>query len=247
MKQKHWSSSGEDTAPVMRRRGSESLPVLLYGSLTIRHTLRAHDVAVACCLAMAEVRVRLPLGALNRQDVGKPGIPRASGARDRGSKSRRPDSDCGGTRVGTGRRLLIAPTQVRFLPPQLAIRKVKPTGDGSRPESGRAMSRPPLHGGARGFDSLTFRLVRPWPIGTRHQPSKLNRRVRFPQGALECDRGSASGRLPGLEPGDGGSTPPPRTCDETAVSRWENDAESSNGKMRRSERLHVGSIPASAA
>lgn len=24
----------------------------------------AHDVAVACCLAMAEVRVRLPLGAL---------------------------------------------------------------------------------------------------------------------------------------------------------------------------------------
>ena len=65
--------------------------MLLYGSLTIRHTLRAHDVAAASRLAMAEVRVRLPLGALDRQDVGKPGIPRASGARDRGFNSRRPD------------------------------------------------------------------------------------------------------------------------------------------------------------
>ena len=38
---------------------------------------------------MAEVRVQLPLGALVRrvefQGVGKSGIPRASGARDRGS------------------------------------------------------------------------------------------------------------------------------------------------------------------
>ena len=41
---------------------------------------------------MAEVRVQLPLGALNEQDVGKPGILRASGARERGFKSRRPDS-----------------------------------------------------------------------------------------------------------------------------------------------------------
>ena len=73
----HWLSSGEDTAPVMRRRGFESLPVLLSGSLTIRHTHCAHDVAAACRLAMAEVRVQLPLGALDRQDVGKPGIPRA--------------------------------------------------------------------------------------------------------------------------------------------------------------------------
>ena len=89
---------------------------------------------------MAEVRVRLPLGALDHQDVGKSGIPRVSGTRDRGSKSHRPDFDCGGTRAGTGRRLLIALTQVRFLPPQLVIRKVKPIGDGNRLESGRAMS-----------------------------------------------------------------------------------------------------------
>jgi hypothetical protein len=35
-----------------------------FGSLTIRHVrFCTHDVAVACCLAMAEVRVQLPLGA----------------------------------------------------------------------------------------------------------------------------------------------------------------------------------------
>ena len=55
------------------------------------HHVCAHDVAAACRLAMAEVRVQLPLGALVKQDVGKPGIPRASGARDRRFKSGRPD------------------------------------------------------------------------------------------------------------------------------------------------------------
>ena len=59
-------------------------------SLTIRsNKVRAHDVTAACRLAMPEVRVQLPLGA------------------------------CGGVRAGTGRRLLTAPTQVRFLSPQL--------------------------------------------------------------------------------------------------------------------------------
>jgi hypothetical protein len=61
---RHRSSSGEDTAPVMRRRGFESHPVLSV-SLTIRtRSISAHDVAAACRLAMAEVRVRLPLGTL---------------------------------------------------------------------------------------------------------------------------------------------------------------------------------------
>ncbi len=40
-------------------------------------------------------------------------------ARERGFKSRRPDFDCGGARVGTGGRLLSVTSQVRFLPPQL--------------------------------------------------------------------------------------------------------------------------------
>jgi hypothetical protein len=58
----HWSSSGEDTAPVMRRRGFESHPVLSV-SLTIRARLMgAHDVVAAYRLARADVRVRLPLG-----------------------------------------------------------------------------------------------------------------------------------------------------------------------------------------
>ena len=87
------------------------------------HHVCAHDVAAACRLAMAEVRVRLPLGALTKkQDVGKPGIPRAPGARDRGFKSRRPDLYCGGACAGTGGRLLSVTTQVRFLPPQLSCR-----------------------------------------------------------------------------------------------------------------------------
>ena len=72
---------------------------------------------------MADVRVRVPLVPLAAaslqlfQDVGKSGIPRASGARDRWFKSSRPDcvasrtdGDCGGTRAGTGRRLLTALT-----------------------------------------------------------------------------------------------------------------------------------------
>ena len=101
----------------MRRRGFESLLVLLLFDNSAHHVC-AHDVAAACRLAMAEVRVRLPLGALDEQDVGKPGIPRASGARDRGFKSRRPDFDCGGACVGTGGRLLSVMSQVRFLPPQ---------------------------------------------------------------------------------------------------------------------------------
>ena len=61
---KHWSSSGEDSAPVMRRRRFESGPVLLILDNSA-HATSAHDVAAAYCLAMAEVRVRLPLGALD--------------------------------------------------------------------------------------------------------------------------------------------------------------------------------------
>ena len=68
---------------------------------------------------MAEVWVRLPLGACN-QDVGKLGIPRASGARDRWFKSSRPDfcEQQSGVAQSVGR-----------LP-------VKETSDGSSPSAG---------------------------------------------------------------------------------------------------------------
>ena len=211
---------------------------------------------------MAKVRVQLPLGALQslkrivfdgdlhhehdssrtrRQDVGKPDIPRVSGARDRRFKSGHPDSYCGGTRVGTGRRLLTAQTLVRFQPPQLVIRKVKPIGDGSPFEAGRAMS-------LAGSTPSPSALRAPLAERQRLQPSKLARWVRLPQGALRNMIGDRlSGRLPGFEPGDGGSNPSPRAFFRRAVSRRKHFAESSSGRMRRSERLHAGSIPASAA
>ena len=59
---KHWSSSGQDSAPVMRGRRFESGPVLsLFDNLVV--TQSAHDVTAACCLARAEERVQFPLGA----------------------------------------------------------------------------------------------------------------------------------------------------------------------------------------
>ena len=134
----HWSFSGQDTAPVMRQRGFESHPVLcrLIFNNSARNS-RTHDVAAAYRLAKAEVRVQLPLGAFSfawtvrrenegpsavndYQRVGKHGNPRASGARERRFKSDHADlNHCGGVRAGTGRRLLIVTTQVRFLSPQL--------------------------------------------------------------------------------------------------------------------------------
>ncbi len=48
------------------------------------------DVRAAYLLAMQEVRVRFPLGALY-QDVGKPGNPPVLGTGNRGFKSHRPD------------------------------------------------------------------------------------------------------------------------------------------------------------
>ena len=48
------------------------------------------DVTAASLLAMQDVRVRFPLGALT-QDVGKSGNPPVSGTGKRGFKSHRPD------------------------------------------------------------------------------------------------------------------------------------------------------------
>ena len=61
----HWSSSGEDTALVMRQRGFDSRPVLsFFDNLVIAQ--RTHDVAVACLPARQNVPVQLRLGALLR-------------------------------------------------------------------------------------------------------------------------------------------------------------------------------------
>mgnify|MGYP000876025761 CR=1 FL=1 len=88
------------------------------------------------------------------------------------------------------------------------------------------------------------------PLADRHEASafQAEQAGSIPAGRSENDdRGSASGRPSGLEPGDGGSTPPPRTPPRPCVSPRNTDAGSSNGRMRRSERRHVGSSPAPAA
>lgn len=68
-------------------------------------TKRVHDVAVAYCLAMAEVWVRLPLDAFSKSKC-------------KSKCHALNEIYCGGARVGTGGRLLTVLSQVRFLPPQ---------------------------------------------------------------------------------------------------------------------------------
>ena len=82
---RHWWSSGDDSALVTRQRGFDSRPVLLLFDNLVR-LQRAHDVAVAYLPATQDAPVQLRLGA-SFQRVGKPGIPRAPGARDRRFKS----------------------------------------------------------------------------------------------------------------------------------------------------------------
>ena len=88
---------------------------------------------------MQELRVQVPLGAL-LQDVGKSGIPRVPETRDRWFKSSRPDL-MRWVLYWYGRA-----TVNRFvagsIPASAAStkRKGKPIGDGSRFESGRAIS-----------------------------------------------------------------------------------------------------------
>ena len=71
---KHWWSSGDDAALVRRKRGFDS-HLVLWTRLLFDNLVKpcTHDVAVAYRLAMAEVRVQLPLGALDVRRVGKPG------------------------------------------------------------------------------------------------------------------------------------------------------------------------------
>ena len=245
----------------MRRRGFESghrREALVWCSccLTIRHTtfapMRAPTEgwsAAACRLAMAEVRVRLPLGAFKEQDVGKPGIPpgtvrsMVAGARDHAARGAPGSNPAVLTLIAVGPVLARAAPVKRHVAGSIPAtaawkRKGKPDhrdhaahGAAAVPamaavgESGRAMS---LEGSTRAPTRSVgpFRLLCPWPSGRGASlPSwrtNASRRcpVRFPQGTLsDNDRGSASGRPPGFEPGNGGSTPPPRACSRRAVSR----------------------------
>ena len=151
---------------------------------------------------MADVRVRFPLGALNLRVWESLVLARASGARDRWFKSSHPDllNDCGGTRAGTGRRLLTALTQVRFLPPQLD----RPESGDWRPEKETAAF-PPASGLQPDLEGQANWRWHPARTGT----SFTALRVRLPLLPLN-DKQRALGRAakaPGLQPGQVGSIP----------------------------------------
>jgi hypothetical protein len=201
----------------MRQRGFDSRPVLsIFDNSVIAQ--RTHDVAASVSACQAESAGSIPAGC-SLAACRKAWNSACFGSTRSPVQIRPRRLDCGGTRAGTGRRLLIALAQVRFLPPQLTtIRKGKPTGDGSRLESGRAAM--PWE-----FDPSFFRLHVPLAERQGLQPSKLARptlRVgaRFDsRRALFHDRGSANGRPPAFEADYGGSSPSPRTSVAMAVSQ----------------------------
>jgi hypothetical protein len=84
----------------MRRRRFESDPVL-FALWQLKTTQSAHDVAAAYCLAMADARVRLPLGALAFGACESLAIPAAAAA-DRWFKSNFADS------IAEGQLLVVA-------------------------------------------------------------------------------------------------------------------------------------------
>ena len=136
---------------------------------------------------MQELRVQVPLGAL-LQDVGKSGIPRVPETRDRWFKSSRPDLMrwvlCWYGRATVNRFV------AGSIPASAAstIRKGKPIGDGSRFESGRAISLESSTLSPSAYNNVLL------AERQRLQASNLARRVRFPQSTLG-DRLTV-GRLP---------------------------------------------------
>ena len=165
----------------MRRRGFESHPVLSLNFFDNPVTAKcAHDVAAAYRLAMADVRVRLPLGTWTTRGVGKPSNPPASGAGERRFESGCRDwINSGGVRAGTSARLLTGRTRVRFLPPELLV---EGQANGRWQPSRKRPSDEPW-----GFDSPSFRLAPgnvPLAERSRHRPPTPDRRVRLPQGTL---------------------------------------------------------------
>ena len=97
-------------------------------------------------------------------------------------------------------------------PAVLTLRKGKPTGDGSRPENGRAMS---LEGSTPSPSACALGRVAKALV---HQTSQVGS---IPTGH---SRGSANGRLPVFEPGDGGSIPSPRTFLRLLNLKWKQTA-----------------------
>jgi hypothetical protein len=131
------------------------------------------------------------------------------------------------------RRLPVKETIAGSIPAAAALRKGKPTGDGSRPENGRAMS---LEGSTpspsafcalgRAAKALVFQTSKVGSIPTGHS------------------RGSANGRPAVFEAAHEGSTPSPRTWRYGAASRQQRFRGRLTGRTSGSEPADVGSTPA---
>ena len=129
---------------------------------------------------MQELRVQVPLGAL-LQDVGKSGIPRVPETRERWFESSRPDLMrwvlCWYGRATVNRFVAGSiPASAAF-----AKRKGKPIGDGSRFESGRAISLESSTLSPSAYNNVLL------AERQRLQASNLARRVRLSQSTLQID------------------------------------------------------------
>ena len=166
----------------------------LFDNLVV--TQSAHDVTAACCLARAEERVQFPLGAhlFGVWERWKVHVLREH--EDAGSTPATPTDHCGGSRAGTGRRLLTAPTQVRFLPPQLCAlgraAKVPAFQAGEVGSTPAGHSRGSANGRLPGFE--------PGDAGSSPAPR-----------TLVIDAGSSNGRTGRSERSGVGSIPAPAT------------------------------------
>jgi hypothetical protein len=114
---------------------------------------------------------------------------------------------CGGTRAGTGRRLLTAPTQVRFLPPQLCalgraaeVPGFQPGKAGSIPAGHSQLIRGSANGRLPGFE--------PGDAGSSPAPR-----------TLVTDAGSSNGRTGRSERSGVGSIPAPATYKRKSSGR----------------------------
>ena len=91
--------------------------------------------------------------------VGKPGIEACFGSTRAPAQIRPRRLSCGGTRVGTGRRLLTALAQVRFLPPQLRTKTEGQANGRWQPPRKRSSSN------ALGVRLSLLPPTCPWPSG----------------------------------------------------------------------------------
>ena len=165
----------------MRRRGFKSHPVLLIFDNLV-NTTSAHDVAAAYCLAMADVRVRLPLGALCLRMWESLALRVRREHETAGSNPAILTDDCGGARAGTGGRLLTARRRFDSCHRSLMYGRAS---QWVMAAASKAVERQSLEGSTPSPSADNGVLL---AERQRFQASNLARRVRFPQSTLSLGR-----------------------------------------------------------